>query len=130
MNPPIPTLPCCVCGRPTDFMQFVLGNACSKQHYAEALARAREADMTYTLDQFREDFFGHLTFNLSEEDAKQTIAMGREACDRYERLKLMDLYNNNLQGMTKAQVVDRLNQLGVIHGSSKYFKEASHEHAR
>ena len=44
MNKQIPTLPCCVCGRPTDFMQFVLGNACSKQHYAQALAQAHHTD--------------------------------------------------------------------------------------
>ncbi len=36
MSPPIPTLPCVVCGRASNAFQFVMGNACSYEHLMAA----------------------------------------------------------------------------------------------
>lgn len=113
MNSPIPTRLCCVCGKPTNFMQFVEGNVCSKEHYSEALNRQQPMTMT----QFLDEFSGRVCFRLSKEDAEAAVALGREACDRYERVKLIDIFYPLLHGKTKAQIIDELTQRGMLHSA-------------
>jgi hypothetical protein len=72
--------------------------------------------------EFIDKFQGHLTYYIPKEDAEAVVAMGKEASDSYERIKLMDVYHHFNKGQSAEQLIKDMNNAGYVWFKSPYFE--------
>jgi hypothetical protein len=79
-----------------------------------------------SITEFIDKFQGHLTYKIPKEDAEAVVAMGKQASDSYERIKLIDIYYHFNKGQSAEQLIKDMNAAGYVWHKSPFFERVEH----
>jgi hypothetical protein len=77
------------------------------------------------LNYFLDKYAGHVCLQLPEKEARAIIDMGREAADRYERIRMIEILAHFNKGgkRTEDEIVQDMAANGYLWHESPYFEK-------